>query len=387
MSDIPKGYKQTEVGVIPDDWEVKPIGTFTSISVGKDLNDKNFSINRDDYYKYPVYSNTVSNYGLYGYYDNAEYNGNSLTIVGRGAGLGTAFSRSGSYNAIGRLIVLLPEEKINAVYLTEYINHRVNIFLESGGIPQLTGLSIAKYLVAIPILAEQTAIATALSDTDALISGLEKLIAKKRNIKQGAMQELLKPKEGWEMKKLGEIAEVVGGGTPSTFVSKFWNGTINWFTPTEIGRCKYTYESVRKITSEGFSDSSAKILPIGTILLTSRAGIGDVSILMSEGCTNQGFQSLIPKNDFSNEYIYYLLITLKSVLLQNASGSTFLEISPNKLKQIEVLMPPKEEQIRIATILSDMDAEISALESKLDKYRQIKLGMMQELLTGKVRLV
>jgi len=188
------------------------------------------------------------------------------------------------------------------------------------------------------------------------------------------------------VKKLGEIADVVGGGTPSTFVSEYWNGTINWFTPTEIGLNKYTYESQRKLTKEGLSNCSARILPIGTILLTSRAGIGDLSILKSEGFTNQGFQSLISKEGYSNEYIYYLMLTLKNVLLKNASGSTFLEISPNKIKQIEVAIPDYDEQTRIDTILSDMDAEITALEQKLAKYKKIKQGTMQELLTGRIRL-
>jgi type I restriction enzyme S subunit len=238
-----------------------------------------------------------------------------------------------------------------------------------------------------PSISEQTAIATAISDANALINSLEKLIAKKRNIKQGAMQKLLQPKDGWEFKKLGEIAEIIGGGTPSTFIPDYWNGSINWFTPTEIGKSKYTFESLRKITNEGLSNCSGKILPIGTVLLTSRAGIGDVSILMCEGCTNQGFQSLVAKDGYSNEYIYYLMITLKSILLQNASGSTFLEISPKKIKQIEIFIPSKEEQIQIAKILSDMDSEIVALETKLEKYKNIKLGMMQTLLTGTIRLV
>ena len=129
------------------------------------------------------------------------------------------------------------------------------------------------------------------------------------------------------------------------------------------------------------------MLPVGTILLTTRAGIGDLSILMMEGCTNQGFQSLIAKEGYFNEYLYYLMQTMKNVLIQNASGSTFLEISPNKIKQIEISIPSFEEQTRIATILSDMDAEITALETKLEKYKKVKLGMMQNLLTGKIRLV
>ena len=113
----------------------------------------------------------------------------------------------------------------------------------------------------------------------------------------------------------------------------------------------------------------------------------DISILVKEGCTNQGFQSLIANYNIDNEYLYYLMGTLKNVLLQNASGSTFLEISPSKIKQIGIKIPLKSEQTRIAQILSDMDAEIEAFEKKLEKYKMIKQGMMQNLLTGRIRLI
>ncbi|MHC1732793.1 MAG: restriction endonuclease subunit S [Bacteroidales bacterium] len=191
----------------------------------------------------------------------------------------------------------------------------------------------------------------------------------------------------WEVMHLGDIANVIGGGTPSTFNDDYWNGDINWFTPTEIGLKKYSYESLRKITKKGFENSSARILPIGTILLTSRAGIGDVSILMNEACTNQGFQSLVAKGELNNEFLYYVVSTLKKVLLQNASGSTFLEISPKKVKSILVALPSTlKEQTAIATALSDTDTLIEILEKLIEKKRNIKQGVMHELLTGRKRL-
>ena len=246
--------------------------------------------------------------------------------------------------------------------------------------------AVGKYKIPLPPLAEQEAIATALSDADAWIEHLEQLIAKKRLIKQGAMQELLTPKEDWEVKKLGEVCDVRGGGTPSTSIPEFWNGNILWFTPTEVGYTKYLINSLRKITELGLKNSSANILPVNTILLTSRAGIGDLGILKSEASTNQGFQSLVCKDNVNYEFVYYMMQTKKNELLSNASGSTFLEISPNKVKAISFDIPSLSEQTRIATILSDMDAEIEALEQKLSKARQIKQGMMQELLTGRIRL-
>ena len=212
------------MGVIPEDWEVKKLGEITRIFVGRDLKEVNFSSYQDNIYQYPVYSNTVDNDGRYGYYNISEYQGDSLTIVGRGVGLGTAFKRNGGYGAIGRLLVLFPDRKVDTGYLTEYINHRVKIFEESSGIPQLTGISIAKYNIPLPTTrAEQTAIAAALSGADAIISSLEKLIAKKRNIKQGAMQQLLTGKKRlpgfsgkWEVKKLGEITLSVASGKSNT---------------------------------------------------------------------------------------------------------------------------------------------------------------------------
>lgn len=240
---------------------------------------------------------------------------------------------------------------------------------------------------------EQKAIAQALGDTDELITSLGKLIAKKEAIKQGTMQQLLTGKkrlagfnEEWKEKKLGDIVHVIGGGTPSTTMSNFWNGSINWFTPTEIGKVKYVFESIRKITEEGLNSSSARLLPIGTILLTSRAGIGDCAILQEPSTTNQGFQSLVPMPNTDSEFLYYLTLTLKEKFLQKASGSTFLEISPNNVRDIDILIPKKDEQQAIAKVLSDMDNEIEILKSKLSKIKAIKEAMMSELLTGKTRL-
>lgn len=188
----------------------------------------------------------------------------------------------------------------------------------------------------------------------------------------------------WEIKTLGDLAFVVGGGTPQTNVNSYWNGNINWFTPTEVGLKKYSYSSIRKITIQGLENCSARILPIGTILLTTRAGIGDVTILMSEASTNQGFQSFVANKNTNNEYLYYLISTLKKELLKNSSGSTFLEISPNKLKSIVVRVPSTlEEQTIIATAISNADTWITNLENLLTKKRQIKQGALQELLEPK----
>ncbi len=190
----------------------------------------------------------------------------------------------------------------------------------------------------------------------------------------------------WQRVRLGDIAEIIGGGTPSTQVTSFWNGSINWFTPTEIGITKYVYKSQRTITPLGLKKSSAKLLPIGTILLTSRASIGDCAILKVVATTNQGFQSLIPLEKINNEFLYYLILTLKNKLLKLASGSTFLEVSPNKIKNLLIPLPPLNEQIAIANILSDVDHYLYSLRALMLKKESVKKALSFELLSQRKRL-
>ncbi|MFP6189440.1 restriction endonuclease subunit S [Helicobacter pylori] len=190
----------------------------------------------------------------------------------------------------------------------------------------------------------------------------------------------------WQRVRLGDVAEIIGGGTPSTQVTSFWNGSINWFTPTEIGITKYVYKSQRTITPLGLKKSSAKLLPIGTILLTSRASIGDCAILKEVATTNQGFQSLIPLEKINNEFLYYLMLTLKNKLLKLASGSTFLEVSPNKIKNLLIPLPPLNEQIAIANILSDVDHYLYSLRALILKKESVKKALSFELLSQRKRL-
>ncbi|PDW80936.1 restriction endonuclease subunit S [Helicobacter pylori] len=190
----------------------------------------------------------------------------------------------------------------------------------------------------------------------------------------------------WQKVRLGDIAEIIGGGTPSTQITSFWNGSINWFTPTEIGITKYVYKSQRTITPLGLKKSSTKLLPIGTILLTSRASIGDCAILKVVATTNQGFQSLIPLEKINNEFLYYLILTLKNKLLELASGSTFLEVSPNKIKNLLIPLPPLNEQIAIANILSDVDHYLYSLRALILKKESVKKALSFELLSQRKRL-
>lgn len=186
----------------------------------------------------------------------------------------------------------------------------------------------------------------------------------------------------WESTRIGEIAEVVGGGTPKTEVGEYWNGEIKWFTPSEIGKTKYIFDSERHISDNGLKNSSAKLLPKYTILLSSRATVGEISIALTECSTNQGFQSLITKNNVDNEFIYYLISTIKNEFLRRSSGSTFLEISKNEIKRIPINIPELSEQNKISNLFSAIDNKIEMLEKKCQYYQDFKKYLMQRIFSS-----
>ena len=265
-----------------------------------------------------------------------------------------------------------------------------------GSQDNLSGLIVKKLPITLPSFEEQRAIASALSDMDALLAKLDQLIAKKRDIKQAAMQELLMGRRRltgfsgeWNNTPISRIARIISGATPSTNIPSFWNGGINWCTPTDITKQsgKYLTTTERKISLLGLESCSAELLPPGALLLCTRATIGEIKIAFEQICTNQGFKSLVCHPEFHNHFIYYALQTKKAEMTERASGSTFLEISKNDLSAIRILTPQLAEQCAIATALSDMDTEITALEARREKTRLIKQGMMQELLSGRVRLI
>lgn len=184
----------------------------------------------------------------------------------------------------------------------------------------------------------------------------------------------------WEQRKLGEIATVTGGGTPSTNISEYWNGDIDWYSPVEIGESRYVNGSIRKITKLGLEKSSAKILPVGTVLFTSRAGIGNTAILQVEGCTNQGFQSITPNlNELDTYFLYTMTPKLKRYGEITGAGSTFVEVSGKQMEQMNLMVPSIEEQKRVGELFKTMDDAITLHQRKLNKLENLKKAYLEEL--------
>ena len=180
----------------------------------------------------------------------------------------------------------------------------------------------------------------------------------------------------WVTKSINDLAVVIGGGTPDTTVKSYWDGEIQWFTPSEIGKNKYVDSSLRTITEVGLNNSSAKLLPPNTILLSSRATIGECSLSLRECATNQGFQCLVSKK-CNVDFLYYLIQTKKKDLIRKSCGSTFLEISANEVRKIQVSVPSDVEQQKIAELLSLIDERIATQNKIIEKLQSLIKGIAQ----------
>jgi len=188
-------------------------------------------------------------------------------------------------------------------------------------------------------------------------------------------------KNDWNETTLGDVVDIVGGGTPDTNVPEFWNGDIDWYSPTEIGENVYANGSTKKITALGLKNCSAKILPAKkTVLFSSRAGIGDMAILDKPAATNQGFQSFVA-NNIDVYFLYSMGVKIKKFALSKASGSTFLEISRNQLAQMEFLAPSidSNEQTQIGNFFQNLDQSIALHEKKLAQTQNLKKAMLEKM--------
>lgn len=303
--------------------------------------------------------------------------------------------RSSDVTYDGHLIRMRPDKKtIDSIFLnyllkTKSVRKQLVSMGKTATMTTIGQADIAETNVIHPKLIEQTKIATFLTAIDDRISQLAERCSLLEQYKKAVMQKIFsqelrfKDEEGrdfpaWEEKRLGDMADIVGGGTPDTSVKEYWNGDIQWFTPTEI-KSKYIANSIRTITDEGLKTSSAKKLPIGTLLFTSRATVGDVGISLRECATNQGFQSFIVHAINNNEFIYYWILNNRKLFLERSSGSTFIEVSKKEIEKIFIKRPCKAEQEKIAGFLAAVDDKIAVAKTKLEAVRQYKQGLLQQM--------
>lgn len=412
---IKKGYKQTEIGLIPDDWDVKELRDIVYFSNGKAH--ENFISDDGEYIV--VNSKFISSEGKVVKYSKQCFSpasANSILMVMSDVPNGKAIAkcflvdRDNQYTVNQRICALKP--KIDARYLFYKINRNTYYLAFDDGVKQtnLRKDDVLDCKLSVPkVDAEQTAIAIVLSDTDTLIEHLEKLIIKKKNIKQGTMQQLLTGKKrlpgfsgAWVAKKLGEIFDFSGGYTASR--EQLSHNGFCYLHYGDIHGAKKTYIDVKKefleipkLQVQLTKLSRKSILNDGDVVFVD-ASEDDEGTSRHVVIKNQneipfisGLHTIVAKSkddSLDTDFKRYCFQSgnIKSQFKFYAVGTKVSGISKSNIAKIELFFPIKAEQTAIAAILSDMDAEIQCLEQKLDKYTMIKQGMMQQLLTGKIRI-
>lgn len=428
--------KQTEIGMIPDDWEVKEFGNYSTIVRGGSPR--------------PIQDFITTNSSGINWIKIGDVKPNDKYIVKTEEKIIPAGkSRSREVNpgdfilsnsmSFGRPYILkingcihdgwLAIQNYHETFDVDYLYYLLGsdevfkqyISMAAGSsVQNLNKQKVSKLLVALPpTLAEQQKIAKALSDVDNVISTLEKLITKKKNLKQGTMQQLLTGKkrlpgfgpavvepvettkfkqteigeipEDWEVKTFGNFVTIVRGGSPRPIQDYLTNnaGGINWIKIGDVNpEDKYIMKTEEKILPSGKARS--REVHKGDFILSNSMSFGRPYILKIDGCIHDGWLAIQNyTTTFDSDYLYYLLGSEKvfEQYISMAAGSSVQNLNKQKVSKLIVQIPSKSEQTAIANVLSSMDKEIEALEAKLGKYRNLKTGMMQQLLTGKIRLM
>lgn len=414
IENMPTGFKQTEIGLIPSDWEVVTLGELGKWRGGgtpskqnpefwngtipwvspKDFGPTLMSKSEDYITKQAIEKSST-----------ALIPEDSILIVTRSGVLRNFVPIAKNIVAvtINQDVKALVVDKSNTVdYVFQALRNfgneiKDNTVKVGTTVESIDFSAFRKFQIPFPpTLAEQRAIATALSDVDALITSLGALITKRRNIKQGAMQQLLTGKKRlpgfsgeWETKTLGSVSKVIRGASPRPQGDpRYYGGNVSRLMVSDVTRDgKYVTPEVDFLTEEGAKRS--RPCKAGTLTIVCSGTVGVPSFLAVDACIHDGFLALVNVNSkVSEDYLYHKLSTLQEQLENSAThGGVFINLTTLIIKDFEVLLPALDEQRAIAKILSDMDAELDMLTQKRDKYKAVKQGMMQQLLTGKIRLI
>lgn len=410
---IPAGYKQTEIGVIPADWDIKELKDLVSKVIDNRGKTPPYSNNPDVELietasisfvtKYPNYSKVTKfvSEKTYSNWFRGHPIKDDVLVSTVGEYSGSSAIMEENRGTIAQNLIALRIKGVNptyAFYWTRSANFKEQLdrVMMSQAQPSLRVPWLLNFYLNIPRPEEQTAIATAFSDADALIEKLEKLTEKKKNIKQGAMQELLTGKRRlpgfsgkWETKKLGEVAEFDRGrDLPKSVLNE--DGPYKCIHYGQLFS-KYK-ELISEIKSRTHSDTARFYSKTNDVLMPTSdvtpRGLATASCIKENGVILGGGILVIRLHSgYDGLYLSYVVSQNKNSVLRFVKGSTVFHLYANDIANFEISFPELKEQVAIASVLSDMDIEIEKLESQLTKYQNLKQGMMQSLLTGKIRLL
>jgi type I restriction enzyme S subunit len=375
--DLPQGYKRTEVGVIPVDWEVKRLGEVAHIKTGKKNNDDKVE---DGQYDFFVRSQTVEKIDTY------SYDGEAILIPGEG-GIGSIFHYiNGRFDYHQRVYKISDfESHVSGRFVYFYMLQNFHLHATKNSVKatvdSLRLPTFKDFELPLPPLPEQTAIATVLSDVDGLIASLTALIAKKRAVKHATMQQLLTGKTrlagftgAWEVKRLGDVFHITAGGDfDPTTSSDFWDETHLYpvYSNALTNKGLYSYCSYNNHNPD-------------TITVTARGTLGHCEY-RNHAYTAIGRLLVLEK--LADVSCVYVAEYINKNIIFTIESTGVPQLTAPQISQYQIPLPPLPEQTAIAAILTDMDTEITTLETRLAKTKALKTGMCQELLTGKTRLL
>ena len=413
------GYKQTEVGVIPEDWDclrVRDAASRASHSIvggpfGSDLVSADYVETGTPVIRGQNMGSTLVS-GEFVFVTSEKARALSANLA---RAHDIIFTQRGTLGQVSivpevgfeRYLISQSQMKLSLDrprHEPRFVHH---YFLSTPGQKQIvtsaiqtgvphTNLGILRaYRFPAPPLPEQRAIAAALSDVDGLLGALDRLIAKKRDLKQAAMQQLLTGQTRlpgfhgeWVVKRLGDVAEMGSGGTPPSSVSAYYDGDIPWVSISDMTKGgKVILSTDRNLTCHGFANSAAQMFPIGTVLYAMYASLGECSIAGMSLCSSQAILGIRPRGNLSGEFLYYFLNSRKATVKTLGQQGTQANLNKGMVQDFHLSLPPLPEQTAIASVLSEMDAELAGLEQRREKTRALKQAMMQELLTGRMRLI
>jgi type I restriction enzyme S subunit len=412
--ELKPGYKQTEVGVIPEDWDAVPLGKLYKFSNGVNADKAAYGkglrfINVLEPITYShirgpeitglveLTSQVASAYTVN--HGDIVFNRTSETDTELGmaaAYLGHEKVVFGGFVIRGQAI----SDDLDPTYAGyalrgEMVRDQI-IPLGQGAVRANIGQeSLRKVRVLVPPEHEQKLIAEALQDIDSLLTNIQESLYKKRQIKQAAMQELLTGKrrlpgfEGeWEQVSLGSVAAMNSGGTPPTGRDDFYGGGIPWVSISDMTSSgRFISETERTLSDLGLANCAAKRFPAGTIMYAMYASLGECSMAAREVTTSQAILGIRPGPSLVGEYLYYWLDSIRGAVKLMGQQGTQSNLNKKIVQGFSLKLPSKTEQAAIAKVLGEIDQDIDALKVKAEKTRAMKAGMMQRLLTGKIRLI
>ncbi len=425
---IPQGYKMTELGILPEEWEVVRLGEIFNVQQGKQLSEKE---SKEGKIKKSFLRTSNLNWGHIDissidemYFTSEEFgklkleSGDILVCEGGDVGRTALYRGELVECAYQNHLHRLRPKKDNLdvecfVFWMNYAINQMKMYIHSANrttIPNLSGSRLKEFLIPLPPLAEQQKIAAVLSAVQEAKEKTEAVIKATKALKKSMMKHLftygpvsteeaenvpLKETEigpvpeDWEVVKLGEVAEsFIGGGTPPTDIKEYWNGTVHWTTSKKINDL-YLLNGEKKITEKGLKESSTHLIPKDNLIIGTRVGVGKVAINKIDIAISQDLTGVfIDNKKYSLEYLAYQISTvqIQKYLKECTRGTTIKGIPRDDLKRLPLQIPPLPIQQKIASILSAIDAKIEAEENKKKALEELFKSLLHNLMTAKIRV-